>query len=110
MLKTNQGIGHVTRHGEGNTAIGMYGGIVPFKSEAKIKVAFPVGFHGISIVKNLFQMESVVFVDVFNTKVVDAQGEADLASGMSVEAVGESAGMIVRSRENLFELFVSQTA
>ena len=72
MLETDKRIGHISGHRKGNTSISMDGGIVPLEGEPKVEGAGPVSLHRIRIVKDLFKMEGVVLVDIFNTKVVNA--------------------------------------
>ena len=51
--------------------------VVPIKCDAEIPSSFPVFFNFVVLLKCLYEVVDVGFVDVFNAKIVHNQCEAD---------------------------------
>ena len=60
--------------------------VVPFKGNAKVIFARPICFHWITVFDGLFEMISIFFSNIFDSKIVNDEGECDWAGLLFVYA------------------------
>ena len=63
----------MTFHGQFHGTVG----VVPVEVNANVSVAFPVGFHWVVVTDDFLKMESISFVDILDSKVINNKGEGD---------------------------------
>ena len=78
MLELVEGFLNVCGHGNVKSTFV----VVPIKGETTIEGASPVDEDSIQLIERMDEMVSIFFADVFDTEVVNHEGEKDIFGGM----------------------------
>jgi hypothetical protein len=87
MLETVQCFFHVFWHGNVDCAMGA----IPCQGHSEVERSAPVGGDDVELLKSGEEMDGIVFVCVFDAKIINYKAKGDVAGGVGPDAGGVGA-------------------
>lgn len=108
VLEMDECVSDVVGHGECDVSVCMVDVVVPFEGHTKVVFSGPIGLDWVGGGEDFLKVEGIGLVDVLNSKVIDNKGEGDRSGPVGEEAMSETAWVVVRGREDGFELVIGK--